>query len=68
MWQSHVEIEGYSDVYFNRIAVFEAPYRWTAVKGGAHTLSMKRIWALPLTEVQRYGASNTVMRSKYVTE
>ena len=26
MWQSHVEIEGYSDVYFNRIAVFEVPY------------------------------------------
>ena len=26
MWQSHVEIEGYSDVYFDRIAVFEVPY------------------------------------------
>ena len=26
MWQSHVEIEGYSIAYFDRIAVFEAPY------------------------------------------
>ena len=27
MWQSHVEIEGYSVAYFDRIAVFVAPYR-----------------------------------------
>ena len=26
MWQSRVEIERYSVVYFDRIAVFEAPY------------------------------------------
>ena len=26
MWQSCVEIEGYSVAYFKRIAVFEAPY------------------------------------------
>ena len=26
MWQSSVEIEGYSVAYFNRIAVFEALY------------------------------------------
>ena len=26
MWQSRVEIEGYSIAYFERIAVFEAPY------------------------------------------
>ena len=37
MWQSRVEIKGYSVVYFDRIAVFEAPYRWTSVNGGAHT-------------------------------
>ena len=37
MWQSCVEIKGYSVVYFDRIAAFEAPYRWTSVKGGAHT-------------------------------
>ena len=52
--------------FFDRISVFEAPYRWTSVKGGAHTCfvdawisneSMKRIWALLLMEVQRYGAS-----------
>ena len=36
MWQSHVEIEGYSVAYFDRIAAFEAPYRLTAVKGRAH--------------------------------
>ena len=27
MWQSRVEIEGYSVTYFDRIPVFEAPYR-----------------------------------------
>ena len=27
MWQSRVEIEGYSVAYFDRIAAFEAPYR-----------------------------------------
>ena len=77
MWQSRVEIEGYSVAYFVRIAVFEAPYCWTSVKGGAHTRfvdawisneSTKRIWAPPLTEVQQYGASNAAMRSKYATE
>ena len=26
MWQSHVEIKGYSVAYFDRITVFEAPY------------------------------------------
>ena len=26
-WQSRVEIEGYSVVYFDRIAAFKAPYR-----------------------------------------
>ena len=29
MWQSRVEIEGYSVAHVDRIAVFEAPYRWT---------------------------------------
>ena len=36
MWQSRVEIEGYSVAYFDRIVAFEAPYRSTFVKGGAH--------------------------------
>ena len=27
MWQSRVEIEGYSVTYFDRIAAFKAPYR-----------------------------------------
>ena len=36
VWQSRVEMEDYSIVYFNRITVFEVPYCWTAVKGGAH--------------------------------
>ena len=27
MWQSRVEIEGYSVAYFDRIVAFEAPYR-----------------------------------------
>ena len=77
MWQSRVEIEGYSVAYFDRIVAFEAPYRWASVKGGAHTHfvdvwisheSTKRIWAPPLTEAQQYGASEATMRSKYVTE
>ena len=72
MLQSRVEIEGYSVVYFDRIAALEAPYRWTSVEGGAHMRfideSMKRIWALPLKEVQRYGTSKAAMRSKYATE
>ena len=37
MWQSCVEIKGYFVAYFNRIAVFEAMYHRTSVKGGAHT-------------------------------
>ena len=36
MWQYRVEIEGYSIAYFDCIAVFEAPYRLTSIKGGAH--------------------------------
>ena len=27
MWQSRVEIEGYSVAYFDRITAFKAPYR-----------------------------------------
>ena len=70
-------MEGYSVAYFDRIAVFEAPYRWTSVKGGAHTRfidawisneSTKCIWAPPLAEVQQYSASKAVMQSKYATE
>ena len=36
MWQSRLEIEDYFVEYFNRITAFEAPYRCTSVKGGAH--------------------------------
>ena len=36
MWQSRLEIEGYSVAYFDRIAAFEALYCWTSVKGGTH--------------------------------
>ena len=77
MCQSHVEIEGYSVAYFDRIAAFEVPYRWTFVKGGAHVhfvdsldihASSNSLWAPPLMEVQRYGASNASMRSNYATE
>ena len=31
MWQSRVEIEGYSIAYFDSIAAFKAPYRSTMV-------------------------------------
>ena len=77
MWQSRVEIEGYSIAYFDRIAMFKAPYHWTSVKGGAHTRfidawisnnSTKHIWVLPLTEVQGYDALKAAMQSKYAME
>ena len=29
-------IKVFSVAYFDRIAVFKAPYRWTSIKGGAH--------------------------------
>ena len=56
MWQSCVEIEGYSVVYFNRIAVLWVPYPWISIKGRVRTCSVdawisnkstKHIWALP---------------------
>ena len=77
MWQSRVEFEGYIIAYFDRIGAFEASYRWTSAKGGAHTRfvdawisneSTKCIWAPPLTEVQRYGTLNAAMRSTYATQ
>ena len=77
MWQSRVEIQGYSVAYFDRFAAFEAPYRWTSVKGGAHMhfvdsldnhAPTKYVWAPPLTEVQQYSASNIAMWLKYATE
>ena len=77
MWQSRVEIQGYSVAYFDRFAAFEALYRWTSVKGGAHMhfvdsldihTSTKYVWAPPLTEAQQYGASKAMTQSKYTTE
>ena len=77
MWQSHVEIGGYSVAYFDRIAAFEAPHHWTSVKGRAHMhlvysleidASTKHVWALAFLEVQWYGTSNTAMWSKYAME
>ena len=55
-----------SVVYLDRIVAFKALYRWTSIKGGAHThfvdslaihASMKCVWAPLLTEVQRYGTA-----------
>ena len=69
MWQSRVEIKGYSVAYFDHIAVFEVPYRWTSVKGGAHTRfmdvwiaheAMKHKWALPFTEVQHFKGNDVI--------
>ena len=37
MWQSRVENEHYSVVYFDRTRAFTALYLRTSVKGGAHT-------------------------------
>ena len=68
VWQFHVEIEGYSVAYFDHITVFEVPYRWTSVKGGAHMPYLciyKARWAPPLMELQRYGAG---MQSKRTME
>ena len=73
MWQAQVEIEDYSGMYFDLIAVFEALYCWTSVAGlicvcYISNESTKRVWALPLAEVQQYSALNAAIISKYVTE
>ena len=77
VWQSRVEIEGYSVAYFDHIVAFEALYCWTSIKGGAHIrfidsldihASMKHVWAPPLTEVQWYSTLNMAMESKYAME
>ena len=39
MWQSRVEIEHYSVMYFDRVAAFKALQHRTSIKGGAHTRS-----------------------------
>ena len=68
MWQSCVEIKGYSAAYLDRIDVFEVPYCWTFFKDGAHTCfinwldihtSIKHIWGPPLTEVY-YGTGDAI--------
>ena len=41
--QSCVEIEGYSVTYFDRIAVFNALYCWTSIRGGAH-MHFEDVW------------------------
>ena len=50
MWQCCVETEHYSIAYFDRITAFEALWRRTSVKGGAHSwVNVKRSRAeLPL--------------------
>ena len=76
MWQSYVKIEGYSVTYFDRITAFKARYHWTFIKAELTSfvdsldihVSTKRILAPPLTEVQQYSASNTVLQSKYTME
>ena len=77
MWQSRVEIEGYSVAYFDHIAAFDVPYLWTSIKGGAYKRSVDlwdvhastyHVWAPPLTEVQRYGGLKAAIQSKYTTE
>ena len=72
MWQSRVEIEGYSVAYFDRIAAFKAPSRWTSVKGRAHTCfvvvwicneSTKRMWAPPFngsSAIRRFEGSDAI--------
>ena len=62
-WQFSVEIENYFVAYLDRIALFEAPYHWTSIKGRAHTRSVhvsgigtstKSVWVLPIAEAQQY--------------
>ena len=72
MWQSRVEIEHYSDAYFDCVTAFEALQRSTSIKGGTHTscvlgidAASLHVWAPPLMEVPRYSTSNVVTQSKY---
>ena len=68
MWQSNLDIEDYS-AHLDRITVFKVPYRWTLLKWtDAHFIDLKHVWAPPLTEVQRYGASNIAVHSKYTMD
>ena len=76
MRHSCIEMEDYSAAYFGLTAVFEVPYHWTSVDGQVHLLdiqaSTKRVWALPLMEVQSYSAlkhaAEFVMRLNYTVE
>ena len=56
MWQSQVEIEHYSIMYFNHVIAFKVLWCRTFVEGRAHMCSidvstvcasMQRIWTLP---------------------
>ena len=67
----------YSIVYFDCITAFKVLQCRTFVKGEAHMhyldflgilASMLHVSALPLTELLRYSALNTVMWYKYVTK
>ena len=71
MWQSQIEIEHYSVVYFDRITVFEALEHTTSVKGGAQmrstAASMRKVYIARMsfapngsTALQRFERGNTV--------
>ena len=64
VWQSRVEIEGYSVVYFDRLLCLKRRIAELPVSNEF----TKCIWAQPLPEVQQYGASKAAMRLKNTTE
>ena len=43
MWQSWVESEHYSTVFFDRITVFKVLYLGASVKGGARTCCVEAL-------------------------
>ena len=52
VWQSRVEIEDYSIVYFDCVAAFKVPYHRTSVEGEAH---MRFIGSLDIHASMKHG-------------
>ena len=69
MWQSLVETEGYSVMYFDRIVVFEEPYHCTSVTGGAHTHCLHsldiHIYIYEACMSPAFNGSSTIRRFKH---
>ena len=76
VWQSRVQVKGYSVVYFDHIAAF---YRWTSINGVAHTCFVdawipneisKHVWATVLngsSAIRHFEGSDAIKISDEIT-